>query len=153
MSPLLQRKIRFSVAVYAIDVVAHVLRNWLARGQVNLVSERPDGTWRTFAFADIAVLSIMRKLVDFGIGVDRANEIATRTLAARPFLFAHNNTPPAALAALWRPHVLFVWRQGSDYCDAVDCLPEGITAHLTILVGPTITQAFDRVEEMLSDDP
>ena len=77
MPPLLERKLRFSDVVFAIDTSPKALRNWLQRSQVSLISPTPlEGGWREFSLADVAVLALTRALVDFGINVEDASNLA-----------------------------------------------------------------------------
>jgi len=80
MAPLLERKLRFSDVVYAIDTSPKALRNWLQREQVEIISERSDGTWQQFSKGDVAVLALVRRLVDFGIRVETASRMARTIL-------------------------------------------------------------------------
>ena len=58
MNPLLDFKIRFSDAAYAIESTPKALRNWIQKGQVTLVSEDTGG-WREFSLAEIAILAVI----------------------------------------------------------------------------------------------
>ena len=82
MNPLLDFKIRFSDAAYAIESTPKALRNWMQKGQVTLVSSDTSG-WREFSLAEIAILAVIRRLVNFGMKVEEANQLAND--AARSF--------------------------------------------------------------------
>jgi len=68
--------LRFSDVAFGIDITPKALRNWLARGQVDLVSEEREGGWRQFVLADVAVLALVRHIVPLGIRVENASRIA-----------------------------------------------------------------------------
>ncbi|HEX6960178.1 MAG TPA: MerR family transcriptional regulator [Ferrovibrio sp.] len=120
MSPLQQPKLRFSDAVYAIDTSPKALRLWIQRKQVRLSGTTGEG-WAEFSFADIAQLAITRKLVDFGMQVERANEIAAGLLAkiAGPVM-RFKNPPPEVIAAAFNGYVLIFWRERGEWRWRVD---------------------------------
>lgn len=74
-NPLARLDLRFSDVVFAIDTTPKSLRKWLQSGKLNLDSDTQEG-WRKFSLKDLAVLAIMRKLVDFGVSVEDAARIA-----------------------------------------------------------------------------
>jgi hypothetical protein len=80
MDAALGRKLRFSDAVYAVETTPKALRNWLQRKQVVLDTPTPVGGWLEFSLADIAILALVRRLVDFGLGVAVASTIANKAL-------------------------------------------------------------------------
>jgi DNA-binding transcriptional MerR regulator len=75
-----ERGLRFSTVAYAIDTTPKSLRKWLQSGKVTLDSDTGTG-WRAFTLYDVAILAIMRRLVDFGVGVEEAGRIARTPVA------------------------------------------------------------------------
>ena len=75
-NPLQDLRLRFSDVVFAIDTTPKSLRKWLQSGKLKLDSDSQEG-WRNFSLYDLAMLAIMRKLVDFGVSVQDAAQIAT----------------------------------------------------------------------------
>lgn len=116
MPPLLDRKLRFSDAAYAIEATPKTLRNWLQRDQVKFEhvgdSEAAKaGGWREFTIMEIAVLAITRKLVDFGMTVEEASSYADAILGDRAsLLISYKHTPPAVLVATFKGLLLVAWR-------------------------------------------
>ena len=79
---MLDPVLRFSDVAFGIDTTPKALRNWLQRDQVALFSQPPEGAgWRRFCLADVAVLALVRKLVDFGVNVETASSLAVTILA------------------------------------------------------------------------
>lgn len=157
MSPILEPKLRFGDVVYAIDTTPKVLRNWLQRDQVTLFTEDTGG-WRNFSYADIAVLAVVRKLVDFGCGVETASHLAVRAFEDRSALtFSYKNTPPEALIASWLTHWLIVFQEHGDWQfinhpPAVRPLDlEDVDAYLTVQVADVLKRAFARATESNAD--
>lgn len=115
MDETLARKLRFSDVVYAIETTPKALRNWLQRKQVPLETPETDGGWRDFSFSDIAILVLVRALLDFGIGVVDAGKIAKATiqffpLPAKPRFKKPEETPVFALSIVWSNSRLLVYR-------------------------------------------
>lgn len=98
---------RFSDAIYAIGATPRALRNWLQRDQVKLISKRgADGSWRTFTYADIAILTLVRKLVGFGIGVETASLMAHEAIKNFPDFV---KKMPQGLPLAFANRVLIAW--------------------------------------------
>ncbi|MBK9004931.1 MAG: hypothetical protein IPM67_01415 [Sphingomonadales bacterium] len=76
MAPLKERKLRFSGVVYAVDASPKALRKWLQREQVDLITPRTEGGWNYFSMGDVAVLALVRSIVNFGVGVETASRLA-----------------------------------------------------------------------------
>lgn len=109
----LYKKLRFSDVALAIETSPKSLRNWLQRGQVELFTDRDDG-WHEFTYGDVAVLAIVRKLVDFGVGVPMASQIAHEALAMFPEGLRRGIQFPRFLVVPWEPYSLLVWPDGGD---------------------------------------
>ena len=82
-NPLTDLVLRFSDIVFAIDTTPKSLRKWLQNDKLSLDSDSQSG-WRNFSLFDLAILAIMRKLVDFGISVEVAHKIARDHLCTIP---------------------------------------------------------------------
>lgn len=163
---LLERKLRFSDVAYAIDSPPKALRNWLQRRQVALFSDDLSDGWREFSFADIAVLALVRKMVDFGVPVETANGLAHNAVAMFQ-IDRFKNMPPTVLATIWHNRTLVAWPTGSnswalnsfgnwqDPRDIAAALTaEGQTtpasAYLSIDVEAVLRTAFERAQESVS---
>lgn len=149
MSPISDCKIRFSAARFAIESTSDTLRNWMKRGQVAL-GQRPESEgWRKFSYSDIAVLVIVRHLVDFGVGVEAAGRIANATVAECIGPMMHyRNSPPGALQAAFRRRVLTIWLAGDawPWKTSIDPLPAAPSAAFAeFRLDAIIKRAFDRV--------
>ncbi|MBK6707563.1 MAG: hypothetical protein IPG54_08765 [Sphingomonadales bacterium] len=68
--PPKERKLRFSGVVYAVDASPKALRKWLQPEQVDLITPRTEGGWNYFSMGDVAVLALVRSIVNFGVGVE-----------------------------------------------------------------------------------
>jgi hypothetical protein len=137
---------------------------------VELVTDRgEDGGWREFSYADIAILAMVRKLVDFGIGVETASLMAREALKNFPLVLKHSNTPPEALTALFAPYLWVIWPEADDQwrlrlvskpdsefgmamaASMANALRIGtgqeITAYITLNIEGILRKAFDRARE------
>lgn len=176
MSSLLARTLRFSDAVHAVGTTPMTLRKWLQRGQVRLFSEEPEPSgWRAFSPADLAILSVVKKLVDHGLGVEEASEMAHELFAMNKVVLSYKNPPPDVLAATWSNLVVVVWLDGAQWVFAVFLCMEGgepvvitrpsgrarkvleyadgttVDAHLSIDLEAVISRAFERAEAFSAD--
>lgn len=121
MPPLMDRKLRFSDAAYAIDATPKTLRNWLARGLVKLHTPKPEGGgWTEYSFADIAILALMRQFVSFGVDVPTASALANQVMlgffpALTMGLRHPGKMPAAAMALMWTNRRLQVFPQGDSW--------------------------------------
>lgn len=154
MSPILERKLRFSDAVVAIDTRPKVLRNWLQRDQVQFINDDRSGGWREFNVVDIAVLAIMRKLVDFGMPVSDANFWANETVIVRTADRLDNSGPQfAALAALFEDYIIAAYKYGDMW--RVSRVPYAnlkeipADAYLVVDVRSVVGAALDRLSEVV----
>ncbi len=108
------RKLRFSDAVYAINTTPKALRNWLQRGLVDIYTpQREDGGWAEYSFIDIAILALVRQLVNFGVNVPTASGIANKVMTEFfPSVLnvkEPDNMPAGVLAAMWVNRRLYVY--------------------------------------------
>ena len=157
-NPLTDLELRFSDVVFAIDTTPKSLRKWLQSGKLKLDSDSQSG-WRNFSHYDLAILAIMRKLVDFGISVEVASKIAKAHLRTKP------GWPGATLIMAGAPHMLpdsfigqtlVVAREGSDWTTwkfdtnhPLDRSPEAgeLDAKLVLNLESIVGRAFDRAAE------
>ena len=167
MSPISATVFRFVDVTYAVGMRSTSLRHWLTRDQIKLFSERPEGTgWRTFSYADVAVIAITKALVGCGLDVAYANRVALEA-ADTPYFWT--NTPPGALPALWRNKRLVLCPNG-DECDCTTVFmreenekieivdPDGAgnlfdeNVIIIINIGKIIELAFARLDEISSSN-
>ena len=154
MNAIADKKIRFSDAVYAIETTPKSLRKWLQNSKFSLVSAQNEGEWKSFSFADIVCLAIMRKLVDFCVGVDEANDVSLKVVRGSigPLLRS-KNMPPQALSAGFTGRKLLVWKVHEHFGFAVHSPPESIPkmdAMLVIDLHNVVRRAIDRAIEIVS---
>lgn len=155
MNAIADKKLRFSDAVFALDTTPKSLRKWLQNPEFKLVSHQNEGEWKNFSYADIACLGVMRKLVDFCVGVVEANEIATVIVKRRlgPLLQS-KNMPPNALQSVFVGMTLVVWRSRDGW--KFDLLtPDGqapqesavLVIDLEEVVGTAVSRAIDSLSD------
>jgi hypothetical protein len=156
MSPMIEPKIRFGAAAAAIPTTEKSFRKWLQNSEVAAVlsSEPDDRSWHSFSFTQIGLFAVMRKLVDFGIGVGDAAEFASLGLATRAkHLLKYRKTPPGAFAAVFQGMQMRIWHDVDDDDLRFDVARIGGTppadAFLTIDLGTVISAAFARVHEAM----
>ncbi|MGE3917783.1 MAG: MerR family transcriptional regulator [Hyphomicrobiaceae bacterium] len=119
MNATLAKKLRFSDVVYAINGTPKSLRLWLQRGLVTIHTPKPEGAaWTTYSFIDIAILALVRQLVNFGVNVPTASAIANEVMTAffpKLLNVQHPDKMPAgALAAMWTNRRLYVYPTEDD---------------------------------------
>lgn len=121
MNATLSKKLRFSDVVYAIGSTPKAVRLWLQRGLVQIHTPKPEnGGWTEYSFRDIAILSLVRSLVNFGVDVPTASSIAN-TIMGDHFFPQMNNIknpdemPAGALALMWANRRLYLYRDGDDW--------------------------------------
>ncbi|MEC3863302.1 MerR family transcriptional regulator [Mesobacterium sp. TK19101] len=153
MNQLTQIKIRFSDAAHAIGVKPKVLRNWLQRNQITLFSDHTGAKWTQFTLGDIAVLAVMRRLVEWGIKVDQANDIAFALIQGKAgMLIQYRHTPKEALIAFLRTFRLLLAHDDDtgDLLTATvhdrEALPLGSTDFVFVNIGLVVEVAFSRLE-------
>jgi hypothetical protein len=157
MSPTLERKIRFSTVVFAIQTTPKSFRKWLQCPElIRGLSDGPDdGSWRDFSYAEVASFALMRPLVSFGLTVGEASDFAQGALMerARPLL-KFKTTPPEAFAALFEGFELLIWHGESELLSLVVPIGDNrpADAFLSIDIGETLKAAFDRIEEMVTGE-
>lgn len=121
MPPLLDRKLRFSDAAYAIGSTPKSLRLWLQRGLVQLHTPKPEGgAWTEYSFYDIAILALVRPLVTFGVDVQTASSFANTIMGDHFFPQLANvsdpgEVPVGVLATVWTNRRIFLFRKGDEW--------------------------------------
>lgn len=156
MTRLLELKLRFSDAVYAIETTPKSLRKWLQNPDVALFTEDEDSKgWKNFSFGDIALLALMRKAVDYGFTASEANEIAINILRMFPQVFRYRNMPYNAMPAVWMNRKILLWKDGDawqiELRDNWKGNPEPSDAYIVIDVYRILRRALQRAVESNSD--
>lgn len=147
---MLDRKLRFSDVVYAIESTPKAVRNWLARGQVELVfNDGRESGWQEFSIADVVVLALVRKLVNFGMKVPEASDLANVAMLALPQGMDREAVGPETLLAdHLRGKALLAWQSAEGEWHVK--LAYGFTHHppassyAVILLEPVIRRAIER---------
>ncbi len=157
-NPLTDLKLRFSDVVLAIETTPKSLRKWLQSGKLQLDSDSQKG-WRNFSAYDLAILAVMRKLVDFGINVQEASEIATINIRGIPGVYDPDLImagPNPNLPDSLEGQFLEVAVQGSSWATWTTDEPKGkdskIDAKLVLNLGRIVGRAFDRVTGRTDDE-
>lgn len=162
MNSTLDRKLRFSDVVYAIETTPKSLRLWLQRDLVQIDTPQKDGGgWAEYTFQDIAILALVRQLVHFGIDVSNASGIANKTMSDTFFNSARmarhpGKIPASAVGLLWTNRRLWIHRttDGDWQLTIKNCWedqPEPDAVYLTIDVHAVMQRAFERAEESAND--
>jgi hypothetical protein len=146
--------IRISDAAAAIGMETKALRNWFTKGNAKMFADQTtDRAWRTFSYADVACLAIMRQFVRFGFEVGTAEAFAWTLLteALGPHLRKARELPPALFEAM-----LEGWKGVAYYLDKEDArilpihpsmpdLPIGGAA-LVLELRPIVAAVLDALE-------
>ncbi len=117
----LSKKLRFADVVYAIGSTPKAVRLWLQRGLVEIHTPKPEGGgWTEYSYRDIAILALVRALVNFGVDVSTASDIANSILGDRFFDLMNErrdpeNMPARLLARIWSNKRLHLYRDGDDW--------------------------------------
>jgi hypothetical protein len=164
MTSIVDRKIRFSTAAFAIDATPKSLRNWLARGQLGFPgSVGNDGGWVSFSLVDISILAVTRKLVDFGVKVEEASRQA-RAAVLGPLFKGGNGLNPrnedigeegintlfqGLMLICWPdPNYAFGWQ--SHLMRVGEELSPPVNAYLAIAFDDVVATALRRTREHLA---
>ena len=156
---MLKQKLRFTAAAIGGDVSPKTLRNWLNRYPLKLIADYEADGWTEFTVFDVAIIALMKELADWGVPVERANEIAFKTMMgiAHPLL-GYKNTPVAAFVACFRGKTKFVWKSGSIYQESTfsegqsaDDLPQAMTV-LSVDLEHLVTLAMGRLSAVSEMD-
>ncbi|MCT8992042.1 MerR family transcriptional regulator [Chelativorans sp. SCAU2101] len=147
MNALMDRKLRFSDVAYAIDATPKSLRNWLQRKQVSLTTSEGSG-WREFNLADVAILALVRQMVDFGLTVEEASDFANVIIMGHRVTYDPNATH-FAHAVRFVGERLLLWRSQGEWLmrivDADEMKPgEYPDAYISIALSPVVARAVQR---------
>jgi hypothetical protein len=158
MSAKILKKLRFSDVVYAIGSTPKSVRLWLQRGLVEINTPKSDsGGWTEYNFHDIAILALVRSLVDFGVDVRSSSAISNEILSDHFFPMPDALTweRPGAAAGFWSNRRLFIyrraWRAGNESRRRSG---KAICAGAPTLLGRSLTEAIDpRDADFHADTP
>ncbi len=152
-NPLTDLELRFSDVVLAIETTPKSLRKWLQSGKLQLDSDSQKG-WRNFSAYDLAILATMRKLVDYGVSVQEASEIATMNIRGKPGVYDPDLV--TMLPDSLEGQFLEVAVQGSSWATWTTDEPKGkdsyLDAKLVLNLGRIVGRAFDRVTGRTDDE-
>lgn len=159
MSPTLSKKLRFGDAAYAIGATPKQLRNWLQRDLVQIDTPKKDGGWAEYSFFDIAILSLVKRLVDFGTDIRTASDIANKVFDmfdGRGRIHQAGELEASSLAMLWNNSRLWITRPSLndwklDVARLWESPQEPDAAFLSIDVERLWMAAFDRAWESATD--
>lgn len=156
-TPATEKKFRFAEATYSIESTPKSLRKWLQNDKVELVDSGDEEGWRDFSFADLVVLALMRKLVDFGVGVEEANGYARNIVETLLMAhLGHRKTPPAALVARFTDVVGLLWRKLDDDSWLFRLVrhdePAPAAAYAVIDTHAVVKRVLERLVEITSDE-
>lgn len=120
MNATLARKLRFSDVVYAINGTPKSLRLWLQRGLVSIHTPKPEGsTWTEYSFFDIAILVMVRTMVNYGVNVQTAsaigNAVMTEFFPQMLHLKNPENMPAGAVAMMWTNRRLHLFQKDDNW--------------------------------------
>lgn len=147
MNELLDRKLRFSDVVYAIDTTPKSLRNWLQRKQVRLTTFEDSG-WREFNLADVAILALVRQMVDFGLSVEDASDFANVIIIGHGVTY-DPDASDYAHAIRFIGERLLLWRSEGEWRMRITD-PEKMKsgdypdAYVSIALSPVVAKAVER---------
>lgn len=117
MNAKLSKKLRISDVARAIGATPKSVRLWLDRGLVEIHTAKPEGGgWTEYSFRDIAILALVRSLVDFGVDVSTASFIANKTINYNFFYRAstgteNNNDFAGELMVFWKNHKILLYKE------------------------------------------
>lgn len=147
MNALRDKKLRFSDVAYAAGTTPKSLRNWLQRKQVRLATFEDSTGWREFNLTDVAILALIRQMVDFGVNVEEASDIANSVVIG----YGVSLDPSAsrfADALNFSADYLILWRENGEWKQRMFtpskrqiALPE---AHVSIALRPIVGDAMER---------
>lgn len=146
------RKLRLTAVAHACGFTPNNLRNLIHR-EGFLVQGESDDTWRKFSPLDIAVLALMRSLMDCGLTGREANEISLAAIGKTKIMRSalkqgDPETFERAFVGSFALDLLIVWRDGAAWSFRVQREPEIATdAAIVIKIGPIVRGAFRRLEQ------
>jgi hypothetical protein len=149
MKSLHDRKLRIGHLAVALNENRNRLRLNLMKDSPIDVSAEAEGGWRGFSEYDLCHLSIVRKLVPYGVRLEEANKAASELIG--DYLktdAAHGNRPASVIDSVEQVLLAF-WREGGEL--RASAYPRGFTGPLpdpcTLLLDPAgaIMSAFVRL--------
>lgn len=150
--------LRFGDVVYAIDTTPKALRNWLQRGQVKLASPKPEEGWREFSYVDVAILALTRSIVDFGVQVEEASNLAHTILTYMQgeAWTTLKNVPPTAISIFWVNKAVLIARDGETWNLMIwnrwEEFPEDFPPAIIIIPEHTLRAALTRAMEIAGEN-
>jgi hypothetical protein len=146
MNALLDKKLRISDVAYAAQTTPKSLMNWLQREQVRLTTFADSG-WREFNLADVAILTLVRQMVDFGVPVEKSSDIANTVIIG--YGVSYDPTASTCAGALrFAGAQLLVWREANEWKMRMIVpgkertpLPD---AYVSIALSPVVGSAIER---------
>lgn len=147
---MLDRKLRLADVAFAIEATPKTVRNWFERNQVELTfGGGHDGGWREFSIADVAVLAVVRKLVEFGMNVKAASDFANAALMSPDSgILSREDCPPAEIASYYAGQMLFFWLVDGEWkfgrCRQSDSVLPPADTFLVVLLDPLLRRAIER---------
>jgi len=155
MNATLARKLRFSDAAYAINTTPKTLRNWLARGLVQIHTPNVEGGWNEYSFIDIAILALVRTFVKHGVDLLTANDLANITMQNSLPKLLHVENPDERLPLMWSNSRLRLYRSEEgwhlEWSPNYAPLPEPAHAYININVEAIFREAFERAKESANE--
>ena len=154
-------KLRFSDVAHAIGTTPKSLRNWLSRDQVSLSSQKPATGWREFEYDDIPKLALVRRIVDFGIEVPKADYIAEGILKHGVVNMTDAPTLPVELpdgtrleirdvdAVLWPSEGDWNYSPFFQSAQIEPAITQNLAA-LNLRIGRIIAEAYLRIKERMA---
>ncbi|MBO6511709.1 MerR family transcriptional regulator [Roseibium sp.] len=113
MNKIQHKKLRFSDVVYAAGTTPKTVRNWLQRKQIRLTTFETDG-WREFNLRDVLLLALIRRMVDHGVSVEEASDIANVVVVGYGIAFNDQATGYRNLVRFSGQN-LILWRTVADW--------------------------------------
>ena len=153
MSFDIDKKIRLVDAARAADTTVNSVKNWLARGQVELFSSQPDDGWRDFDLWDVQLLALVRILINYGMPPSSAGSAARAIITDRISTPIPHDMFPLAAKRLWLGRVALVWRTEDNEWHAgsinsIEAIKEaGIRSALIVDVPAVIDAVFERLKK------
>jgi len=157
MNEIAEKRFKFGQAAYGIGVTEKTLRNWLQRGQVDLITERgPDDAHYSFAFADLVILSAVAELVRYGCPVRTAFDGLVDLRRPLAMLAMYKNTPMSAVDAAIASMVLDVnndeglWKIEYKRSEKINMFStdHSQSSYLVINLSMVLSDVFARMTEL-----
>lgn len=81
-----EKNMAFAEVIYAANISAKRLRNWLDRGLITLSAEdrEAEGKHRRFSFLDAVRIAVVASLTNYGLSAENASELVEQTIGTMP---------------------------------------------------------------------